>query len=85
MTRCLGTLDVANALIKRCPSTSLIVTDNARNSFAHVELEASQCKYKSEFGLDSGTASGISMVRRLDEIQDRSWSQIDHVLDARRF
>ena len=58
-----STLDVANALIKRCQSTSLIVKRLER------KLEAWRTR---EFD-NSGIASGISRSR-LNAIQDRSWT-----------
>ena len=69
-----STVDVANALIKRCQSTALIVTATPRR----LERELGAWR-TSEFD-NSGAASGISR-RRLNEIQDRSWtgSRVDRL------
>ena len=63
----LSTLDVANALIKRCQATSLIETATPKGSKGSLERgETSEVD-------KSGTPSGISRSR-LNEIQDRSWT-----------
>ena len=61
------TVDVANALIKRCQSTALIVTATSKR----LERELGPWR-TSEFD-NSRAASGISRSR-LNEIQDRSWT-----------
>ena len=62
-----STLDVANASIRRCQSTSLIVTATPKGSKGSLERGE-----RANFD-DSGTASGISRSR-LNEGQDRSWT-----------
>ena len=62
-----STLGVANALIKRCQSTALIVTATPKGSKGSLERGE-----RANFD-DSGTASGISRSR-LNEVQDRSWT-----------
>ena len=61
------TLDVANALSRRCQSTSLMVTATPKGSKGSLERGE-----RANFD-DSGTASGISRSR-LNEVQDRSWA-----------
>ena len=62
-----STLDVANALIKRCQSTNFLPTPTPKGSKGSFGAWRT-----SEFD-DSGTASGISRSR-LNELQDRSWT-----------
>ena len=63
-----STLDVANALIKRCHSTALIVTATPKGSKGSLGRGE-----RANLIIQSGTASGISKSR-LNEIQDRCWN-----------
>ena len=62
-----STLDVANALIRRCQSTALIVIATPKR------LERDLWAWRTSEFVNSGTASGISRSR-LNEKQDRSWT-----------